>query len=132
MDIPRDRLDIRFSRSGGPGGQNVNKVETKVEVRFVLEEADWLSQRVRSRLAELFPRRLNSEGEFVVVSSRYRSQSRNLEDCIDKLRECIERAKQRRKKRIQTRPTKASKERRLESKRRTSARKSNRRWKPDD
>jgi len=132
MEIPRQRLEIRFSRSGGPGGQNVNKVETKVEIRFVLAAADWLPERVRVRLAELYPRRLTGDGELVVVSSRYRTQSRNVEDCLEKLRALIVAASRRQRARVTTRPTKASRERRLDSKRRGSERKSRRRWRADE
>src|SRR5206468_6839096 len=86
MDIPRERLTIRFARSGGPGGQNVNKVETKAEVRFLLAEADWLPLSVRERLKQLFPGRLTQEGEIVLSSSRSRSQAQNLNDGIQKRR----------------------------------------------
>ena len=59
MEVPRERLQVSFSRSSGPGGQNVNKVATRVEVRFQLESADWIPPLIRSRLASLHPRRLN-------------------------------------------------------------------------
>jgi len=84
LRINDDELRFEFARSSGPGGQNVNRIQTKVEVRFRLGEAEWLPVRVRSRLAELYPRRLTRSGDFVVVSSRYRTQARNLEDCIAK------------------------------------------------
>jgi len=131
MRIPRERLEFRFSRSGGPGGQHVNKVSTKAELRFRIDDADWISERVRARLRRLQARRINSDGELVIMSSRYRSQSRNVEDCIEKLRACLLGASQQRKRRIPTAPTKASKRRRLESKRRQSERKSGRRWRPE-
>lgn len=131
MRIPRERLEFRFSRSGGPGGQHVNKVATKAELRFRIDDADWISERVRARLRRLQARRINSDGELVIMSSRYRSQSRNVEDCIEKLRACLLGASQQRKRRIPTAPTKASKRRRLESKRRQSERKSGRRWRPE-
>lgn len=132
MEIPRDRLTIRFSRSGGPGGQHVNKVETKVEIRFRLADADWLSPRVRSRLAEISPRRVNRDGDFVVVSSRYRSRERNLEDCVEKLRDLIHRASQRRRPRVPTRPTAASRKKRVRDKQKRAARKKERSWKGED
>ena len=128
MDIPRERLTIRFARSGGPGGQNVNKVETKAEVRFLLAEADWLPLSVRERLKQLFPGRLTQEGEFVLSSSRSRSQAQNLNDCIQKLRAMIEASTHRPKRRIATAPTRASRARRAQAKKNRGARKSERRW----
>ncbi len=132
MFIPRDRLQVRFSRSGGPGGQNVNRVATKVEVRFRLDEADWISARVRARLAALFPGRLTSDGDFVVVSSRFRTQQRNLEDCIEKLRGFLVRAAAKPRRRVPTRPTLASRKRRLEEKKQRGQRKRDRGWRNDD
>jgi protein subunit release factor B len=132
MEIPRDRLTIRFSSSGGPGGQNVNRVQTRVEVRFRLGEAEWLAPRVRSRLAELYPRRLTRSGDFVIVSSRYRTQARNLEDCIAKLQELVHLAARRRRRRIPTAPTAASEVKRRKEKKRRSRQKSARRWRPEE
>ena len=132
MKIPREKLQISFSRSSGPGGQNVNKVATRVEVRFHLAGADWIASSTRARLATLHPRRLNREGEFIVVSSRFRSQARNLEDCIEKLRGLLEKAARRPRRRVPTRKTRASNERRLKQKKRRSDIKSRRRSLPDD
>ena len=132
MKVPREKLEIGFSRSSGPGGQNVNKVSTRAEVRFHLESADWLPAAVRKRLAGLYPRRLNRDGEFIVGSSRYRSQGRNLEDCIEKLEGFIEMATRLPKRRIPTRKTRASNERRLEGKKRRGQVKSRRRRFPGD
>ncbi len=126
--IPRERLSIRFSRSGGPGGQNVNKVETKVEVRFVLAEADWIPEPVRNRLRELQPGMINKEGELVLSSSRFRSQSMNLQDCIAKLEALIAAAGQRRKRRIPTGPTRSSRARHSAHKRRRSEKKAHRHY----
>ena len=132
MKIPREKLQISFSRSSGPGGQNVNKVATRVEVRFHLAGADWIASSTRARLATLHPRRLNREGEFIVVSSRFRSQARNLEDCIEKLRGLLEKAARRPRRRVPTRKTRASNEHRLKQKKRRSDIKSRRRSLPDD
>lgn len=132
MKIPREELEISFSRSSGPGGQNVNKVATRVEVRFHLESAAWIAPATRVRLAALHPRRLNREGEFIVVSSRFRSQGRNIEDCIEKLEELLEKAAKRPRRRVPTRKTKASNERRLKHKKRRSDIKSRRRSLPED
>lgn len=132
MKVPREKLQTSFSRSSGPGGQNVNKVSTRAEVRFHLESAGWIPAAVRSRLASLYPRRLTRDGEFIVVSSRYRSQNRNLEDCIEKLEGFIEKASKPPQRRVPTRKTRASNERRLERKKRRGNVKSRRRPLPED
>jgi hypothetical protein len=132
MDIPTDRLSIRFSRSGGPGGQNVNKVETKAEVRLHLATAEWIPAPIRERIQAREQGRINSRGELVLTSSRFRTRLQNLEDCLAKLRSIIEAASRRPRRRIGTRPTKASRERRLAEKHRQSTRKQSRRgWEAD-
>jgi len=133
MKIPQDRLRIRYVRSGGPGGQNVNKVATKADVRFRVADADWIPGPWRERLRQQQARRINARGELVIVSSRYRTRQRNLEDCLEKLARLLERARKIPKKRRSTRPTVASKERRLETKRQRSKLKRGRRGdSPDD
>lgn len=131
MKVPREKLEIGFSRSSGPGGQNVNKVSTRAEIRFHLGGADWLPAAVRKRLAVLYPRRLNRDGEFIVVSSRYRSQGRNLDDCIEKLEGFIEKAAKPPRRRVPTRKTRASNQRRLDKKKRRGQVKSRRRRPPE-
>jgi protein subunit release factor B len=83
-------LQFSFARSSGPGGQNVNKVNTKVDCRFVLCEASWLAPLERAALKATFPNRVNKKGEFVVVSTQSRSQAENRQDCIAKLQDCID------------------------------------------
>jgi len=87
--IPIDQLDITYSRSSGPGGQNVNKVNTKVDVRFHLQSATWLSDKIKSKMLEKFGSKLTKEGHLVFRSDLTRSQQLNLADCLEKLRHHI-------------------------------------------
>ncbi|KAI9593125.1 hypothetical protein BDF19DRAFT_387707 [Syncephalis fuscata] len=87
-------FEIHYMRSSGPGGQNVNKLSTKVDMRFELKFAKWLPEAVRDKLAQQEASRLNKHGEFVFTSDRTRSQKMNLEDCIDKLYDAIMQASQ--------------------------------------
>ncbi len=128
IPIPRERLTVLASRSGGPGGQNVNKVSSRVEVRFSIARADWIPAGVRERLPELFPGRTTKQGEFRVVSSRSRDQHRNLEDCLEKLAGFLRAASTRPPRRIPTAPTRGSRERRIEAKRSRSFKKRGRRF----
>jgi ribosome-associated protein len=125
--IPLERLTVRASRSGGPGGQNVNKVSSRIEVRFALDDADWIQPAVRARLRQLFPGRVTKGGEFLVVSSRHRDQRQNLQDCLKKIGEFLEAAAERPRPRIPTSPTRSAGRRRLELKRRRSEKKRGRR-----
>ncbi|CAN0312448.1 unnamed protein product [Lampetra fluviatilis] len=81
-----DRLKVSYSRSSGPGGQNVNKVNTKAEVRFHVANADWLPQDIRDKLQEKYKHRIVRSGELIVTSQASRYQMRNLSDCLLKLR----------------------------------------------
>ena len=127
IEIPRNRLDIRFSRSGGPGGQNVNKLETRVEIRFTVDEADWIPAAVRTRLRRIEGHRITRDGVFRLVSDRHRTRERNLEQCLAKLREILARASRPPRVRRPTKPTRASRERRLRDKQHRSRRKNDRR-----
>lgn len=90
--IPIDKINVKFSKSGGPGGQNVNKVESKVEIRFHLASAEWLPARLREKIQEKMNTRINAKGELIVISQKTRSQMRNVQDCLQKLREIISEA----------------------------------------
>jgi len=90
--IPRHLLDVSFSRSSGAGGQNVNKVNTKAEVRFHLEKSLWLSISVKERFKVLYSQFINDAGEVIISSQRHRTQERNLDDCIEKLQICVRKA----------------------------------------
>lgn len=108
-------LRFAFSRSGGPGGQNVNKLSTKAELRVALPDLP-ISDRARHRLATAAGRRITDEGVLVLVSEVHRSQSRNKTECLDKLRELLVASMAEPKHRRKTKPTRGSKERRLTEK----------------
>lgn len=127
--IPLDEFTFTYMRSSGPGGQNVNKVNTKVRLRWPVAESTRLPESVKSRLLEKCRRRINSEGELLITSQRYRDQSRNVDDCLEKLREILIEVARPPKPRKKTTPTRAAKERRLREKREQSERK-RRRQKP--
>ena len=109
-------LQESFIRASGPGGQNVNKVSTAVELRFHMRTSPSLGPAVKTRLAAIAGRLLTKDGEIVIRADRFRTQDRNREDARDRLSAMIAEAAIPPKPRVKTRPTKASKERRLEGK----------------
>ncbi|XP_043697655.1 peptidyl-tRNA hydrolase ICT1, mitochondrial [Telopea speciosissima] len=87
--ITLDHVTVSFARSGGPGGQNVNKVNTKVDMRFNVKNAYWLSDRVRERILQMEKNRINKDWELVISSTKTRTQKGNIEDALEKLQEII-------------------------------------------
>jgi ribosome-associated protein len=116
--IPEDELQWRFIRASGPGGQNVNKVSTAVQLRFDVAHSPSLPEQVRTRLMALAGQRMTDEGILVIDARRHRSQARNREDAIKRLSELVRQARERPTPRRKTQPTMASKRQRLQSKRR--------------
>jgi len=114
--IPDAELVERFVRSAGPGGQNVNKVSTAVELRFDVATSPSLPEAVRARLLARRDRRLTDEGVLVISAQRFRTQDRNREDARERLSEILREALHVPKARVATRPTRASKERRITEK----------------
>jgi ribosome-associated protein len=130
--IPEAALSMRAVRSSGPGGQNVNKVASKVELRVDLERIEGLAPDARQRLRALAAARLDAVGLLLVVSQRTRDQPKNLADARDKVRALVARALVAPRPRRPTRPTHAAKQARLREKKSRAARKAARRAPPED
>jgi ribosome-associated protein len=115
--VEEDQLRFSYCRSSGPGGQNVNKVNTKAELRVALAALRGLSERTRARLAQLAGSRLTNQGELILTCEVSRSQESNRDTALLKLRELLVRAQHQPKPRKATRPSAGARRRRLESKR---------------
>lgn len=127
LTLPAEELRVSFARSGGPGGQNVNKVASKVVLRFSIRDSAALSEGQRRRLLERLESRLRGEGELVIHASNHREQARNLEEARERLAKLLQDGLTEVKPRKKTRPTRASKRRRLDAKKQRGQLKKDRR-----
>jgi ribosome-associated protein len=130
ISIDEREIEESFIRSSGPGGQNVNKLATAVQLRFDVRRSPALPDDVRARLERLAGRRLTRDGVLIITAQQYRTQERNRQDALDRLLEMIREAAVRPVPRRPTKPTAGSRKRRLEGKRRRSAIKGLRGGKP--
>lgn len=129
--IPESELQLDFVRASGAGGQNVNKVSTKVQLRWKVNESSVFSAQEKAKIKSFLANRMNEQGEVFMSSQETRSQTQNKERVIERLHELIGKALLPVEKRIPTEPTRGAHERRLQSKERQSKRKQARRWKPE-
>ena len=120
ISIPDEYLSFTFARSSGPGGQNVNKVNTQAQLRFALKECKELNTHVKSRLRKQALQYMLVDGNMLISSQQHRSQQMNRQECLNKLAELIHKALIRPKRRIATKPTAASKRKRLDDKKKRS------------
>lgn len=127
ITIPESELRFSFARSGGPGGQNVNKVSSKATLHWDVVQSPSLPDDVKQRFLTKFKSRITTQGEIVVISQESRDQPKNIQLCLDKLRAMLMEVLVPPKKRRPTKPTKGSKVRRLNDKKSKSQTKANRR-----
>ena len=129
--IPEEEFSWSFVRSGGPGGQNVNKVASKAVLRWNLTASPSVPDDVKDRLRARQHQRITGDGDLLLTSQRYRDQERNRLDCLEKLREMLRAAAVPPKTRRKTKPTRGARERRLADKRRRASLKASRRGTED-
>ncbi len=132
LTIPPNELMFSFARSAGPGGQNVNKVNSKAVLHWNVRQSQCLPDDVKHRFLIRYARRMNHQGELVLSSQTHREQARNVAECGQKLRDLVLAVLTPPRSRKKTRPTRASVERRLQQKRHQGQRKQNRRYRSDE
>jgi ribosome-associated protein len=132
IQIPLAEFEFSFARSSGPGGQNVNKVNSKAVLRWPIRTSPTLPADVRERFVAKYGNRVTTEGDVVIASQTYRDQGRNVADCLEKLSEMLLSVATRPKIRRPTKPTKGAKERRLKSKQINSQKKQGRQRRSDE
>lgn len=120
LKIPLEEFRFTFSRSAGPGGQNVNKVNTKATLRWSIHESPSLPPDVRDRFVARYANWITQEGEVLITSQEFRDQPQNVSRCYEKLRDLLRTVAKPPRRRIKTRPTRGSQHRRLENKQRRS------------
>jgi ribosome-associated protein len=116
ISLSEEELKFAFIRSSGPGGQNVNKVSTAVQLRFDVHNSESLSEKIKSKLVSIAGRRITKDGILIIEAKRYRTQAKNKQDAIERLITLIRKSSEITKSRRKTKPTKASLEKRIASK----------------
>jgi ribosome-associated protein len=131
VTIPKREIRFAFSRASGPGGQAVNKLSTRAELRVEISAIHGLDEAARDRLRRLAGQRLTASDEIIFTAQTHRSQLDNKQACLDRLCDLVARAARQPTVRKKKKPTRAMKENRLQGKRETAQRKAGRRWKPE-
>ncbi|PKL83802.1 MAG: aminoacyl-tRNA hydrolase [Ignavibacteriae bacterium HGW-Ignavibacteriae-3] len=128
IEISESDLTYNFIRSSGPGGQNVNKVSTAVQLRFGINSSASLSEEIKSNLKSIAGRKVTKDGDLVIEAKRFRTQEKNRQDAISRLIVLIDKASRKKKKRIKTNPSTGSNLRRIETKKKIGEKKKMRRY----
>jgi len=128
ITIKESELTFKFIRSSGPGGQNVNKVATAVQLRFDITSSNSFTEEVKTRLKSIAGRKVTKDGVLIIEANRYRTQEKNRQDAIARFIALIEKSSHKKKSRIKTNPSAASNQKRIETKKRLSEKKKMRKY----